>query len=149
MQREYWPLLVLWASPPPQQSGTARRLSSLQIQKTLFVIGELHGPRVQPFYKFRALHYGPFSNEVEDDLRSLHEEQLVDHVGDEPGKKWEITKTGLQLAERLSGTVDDNVREYLVRLTRWVSRVPQGVLLRTIYDRFPDYRRQGSAVPDT
>jgi uncharacterized protein YwgA len=120
----------------------------MQIQKTLFVIGEMHGTQVQPFYDFQAYHYGPFSIDVEEDLKELREEQLVDHVAEKSGKMWEITRTGLLLGENLSTQLDDDVRLYLLRLTKWVSRVPQAVLLRAIYERFPEYRRKGSVVLD-
>jgi uncharacterized protein YwgA len=121
----------------------------MQIQKTLFVLGELHPAQVQLFYKFQPYHYGPFSVEVEEDLKALREEQLLDRSGEHSRQMWEITRSGLVLGATLSENIDKDVRKYLLRLTKWVSRVPQGVLLRAIYERFPAYSRQGSAVLDT
>lgn len=147
MQREYWPLVALWTAPRVDPSGTAKRLTSMQLQKTLFVLGQLRSHTVgDNFYQFVPYHYGPFSKAIEDDLRRLEEQQLVQSV--ESSREWEITQGGTQLAATLSESEDTETVAYLGRLTQWARRVTRAVLLSAIYERFPEYARHGDAIAD-
>lgn len=142
--REFWPLLALYVAPPTDPSGWVRRLTSIQLQKALFVLSQLRREQLPEFYDFIPYHFGPYSPEIERDLEELEAKALVKKID---SSEWEITLEGHHLAEKLSGEAPKEPLQYLGTLTDWMRRVPLSTLLRAIYDRFPDYARQGDRIP--
>src|SRR5207245_2414529 len=80
------------------------RLDKLAFLVQQKVIEDLKVGVAQDSYHFRPLHYGPFTEEVFDDLTALRTMGLVDIAGDEASTQlFRITPEGQRVVRRLIG----------------------------------------------
>jgi uncharacterized phage-associated protein len=127
-----WTLLAISAAE-------GEPLSPVQLQKALFLLGQMRADRVgNDFYQFEAHNYGPFSSGIYRDAEALEGDGLVTIQSDGRWKKYAATPRGLATAKSLS--VDSGANQYLQRVVAWVRSLSFQALVRAIYARFPDYR---------
>ena len=122
----------------------AGQLSPVQLQKTMFLLS-IYYPRDvgKAFYTFRPYNFGPFDEAIYGDMRMLGFERFVRRVA-VPGRSWsayQITDAGTKRAKGLSIIPSRAAMEYLKAVTKWATAVPFAHLLRTIYTKFPEFRK--------
>jgi uncharacterized protein YwgA len=134
-QRHYWPGVVLSMSPD-------HKLTPIQMQKSLFLIGEnlraLTGPS---FYAFEPHNYGPFSAEIYRDIDELHDEGFV-AVRRVSGREWneyESTPSGREVASTIMNRLPAAAQVYIGNVVNWTRRTPFNELLGAIYRVYPQY----------
>ncbi|MFQ5874196.1 MAG: hypothetical protein ACE5JL_10395 [Dehalococcoidia bacterium] len=137
MDARDWVLLVIAAA-----QGEA--LSPVQLQKSLFLIGENCREVVgRKFYKFAPYHYGPFSPTIYEDAEELESEGLIT-INREPWQRWvgyAATREGIGRAEELEDLLPENVADYVTEVVAWTRRLSFPQLVSTIYKRYPKYRQ--------
>jgi len=137
MNRSDWTLLALSESPDG-------KLSPVQVQKTLFLLGQRRRKDVgRGYYVFKPYNYGPFDPNIYSDIRILELEDLVRSVQAEHGsyREYQITPKGRARAGALSKGASKRAREYLAKVTKWAREVPFSHLVRTIYEMYPSMRK--------
>ena len=136
MERQHWTLLALCAAK-------GRTLSPVQLQKSLFLLGEMLPDAVgQAFYKFQPYHYGPFAAEIYSDAEQLAREGLVLIAPTPQGwSQYSATSTGTVQGEELKHKPSPEAREYLDKVVPWVQSQSFSELVRVVYQNFPDYRK--------
>jgi hypothetical protein len=131
-----WLLLALSAAD-------AGELSPVQIQKTLFLIGQIAPRLVGPdFYVFKAYDYGPFNAQIYSDLEELAQNGLV-NIQHSPYRRWpsySLTPQGLKQAEAIRDAQPAKVTKFVDEVVDWVTSKSFPDLIRSIYLNFPEYR---------
>ncbi|HYK53718.1 MAG TPA: hypothetical protein VEV38_09340 [Candidatus Eremiobacteraceae bacterium] len=135
MDRSDWALLAIAGSPD-------KRLSPVQIQKTLFLLGKNRPRDVgKAFYSFRPYNYGPFDGHIYDDLRMLCFEGYVRRVkATDTLTEFELTPRGASAARTRAKKAPPRARAYLDKAARWARSVTFAHLVRSIYKLYPEYR---------
>ncbi|TES84286.1 MAG: hypothetical protein E3J92_01650 [Dehalococcoidia bacterium] len=118
-------------------------LSPIQIQKSLFLIGQSHLPALpSDFYEFYAYNYGPFCEEVYSDADTLVEEGMVFNKP-VSGQNWSIyviAPKGQDRAEAIRSKNDiGDLAQHIKEIVAWVSALTFSELLRAIYAKYPQY----------
>lgn len=135
VQRHYWPGVVLSLSPD-------RKLTPIQIQKSLFLIGQNLQALIGPsFYTFEPHNYGPFSAEIYRDIDELCDEGFVT-VRTVVGRDWneyESTASGLEVASGIIRRIPAPAQEYISNIVNWTRRTPFNELLGAIYKAYPQF----------
>ena len=135
MQRDSWPLLALL-------HAKQCRLSPVQVQKTLFLVGEYVAGDSPEFYRFEPYHYGPFDSDVYADLDALTNRGLVQKVESAAfkGFEYELTPNGIDVAQAQRRRLNDRQKAYLERVVPWVRSQSFAQLVKAIYKAFPHMR---------
>jgi hypothetical protein len=137
MQRPYWPLLALCASPD-------HRLTPVQIQKALFLLRENLPNKIgKHFYNFIPYHFGPFDAEVYRDLDGLEVRGWVRKVraDNHRGSDYELTPGGISAALSMKPG-NEVAASYLRIVAEWMKPLSFSALVSSIYNRYPRYRSQ-------
>ena len=116
MERQDWTLMAI-------AIAEAGGLSPVQIQKSLFLLGEqLPGDVSEGFYGFVAYDYGPFSKQIYADASGLAERGLVaiDHTGGY--REYRITPEGAKRAEEQKAEAPSRAVSYLENVIPWAQR---------------------------
>ena len=136
LQKKDWTLLAIaFADGMP--------LSPVQLQKSLFLFGELLPDEVwsEDFYEFEPYNYGPFCSAVYRDAEALAEAGLVQIIPSAQGYlQYSATRDGLAQRDRLCGMLTEDVVGYARQLIEWVRAQSFRGLLSEIYRRYPQYR---------
>jgi uncharacterized protein YwgA len=124
-------------------SANDEGLSPLQLQKSLFLVGECGLSELPPdFYKFVPYNYGPFNPVIYSDADSLAEEGLLEYIN-VPGQRWSkyaATSAGLARVDEITGNFSDELRNYIRDVVGWVLSRTFSELLRAIYAKYPQFR---------
>jgi len=125
------------------ESAGEEGLSPIQIQKSLFLIGQSHLPALpSDFYEFYPYNYGPFCEEVYKDADTLVEEGMVFEMP-VSGQSWSmyvIAPKGWDRAEAIRSENDiGDLAQYIKEIVEWVSSLTFSELLRAIYAKYPKY----------
>lgn len=119
-------------------------LSPVQLQKSVFLFGELLPEEVLPddFYEFVAYNYGPFCPEIYRDAETLAEEGLVQisSVAGHGYSQYAATPEGITEGELLRGLLPPRVTEHAKTIVEWVRAQTFKGLVSEIYRRYPRYR---------
>lgn len=130
-------LLLIFLSGPEQ-------LDPIRIMKGMFLFSQecpkdwIHD---EDRYRFEAYNWGPFSRDVYRDLDALVIQGLVTTTTI-TGRDWNYhaaTDAGRTLAATAAQQWRPAVRVYLEKLRRYVLSVNFSTLLKTIYQKYPDY----------
>lgn len=136
MERKDITLLVI-------ESAGDEGLSPIQIQKSLFLIGESHLPELpSDFYDFYPYNYGPFTEEVYDDVDVLVDEGMIAKVL-KSGESWfryVVTPKGRDRIQEIIKESSDELNKYAIETVKWVCSLSFSELLRAIYAKYPDYK---------
>lgn len=135
VQREDWLLLALHYA---QEHG----LSPVQIQKSLFLLGAEMRREVGPdFYDFIPHNYGPFSREIYVDAKQLAERGLLTIEPRKTYSQYIITDGGRHRVRDIENEFSPRASAYLSQVVGWTRRQSFSALVRAIYAKYPDYRR--------
>lgn len=136
--RCYWPLLAL-------VGARNQRLSPVQMQKVLFLIGEEFGEQLgTDFYQFEPYHYGPYDRRVNVDVEALESQGLVrmESSGAHASRDYELTPAGEELAREFLGELDGRHQKYVAAIVKWVQSLSFRDLVTAIYKAFPRMREK-------
>jgi uncharacterized protein YwgA len=126
------------------ESASDEGLSPLQLQKSLFIVGQSKLPGLpSDFYDFYAYNYGPFCEEIYHDTDTLVEEGMVFNipVAGQSWSKYVITPKGQTRSEEIrKGKNNIGLVEYINETVQWVKSLNFSALLRAIYAKYPEYR---------
>jgi uncharacterized protein YwgA len=128
-----WLLLLLAEASDP--------LDRVRIQKSLFLFSKRSKAPAEEKYIFQPYLYGPFSSTIYRDLDRLAEEGKVRvelHEG-AASPFYRLSPTGRKAATELQEQVPQARLELLRAVRTWVSTKPFSVLLRTIYQMYPEF----------
>lgn len=140
MKRKDWNLLVIAAA-------AGKPINPVQLQKCLFIIGR-EADIKEDYYNFIPYNYGPFCGEVYDDARDLAGEGLV-LIRSVPGQNWSeysITREGIKIAERINNGLSKNLSDFIILLVSWARELSFQDLVRAVYDKYPEYRKNSVFV---
>lgn len=132
MEKRDWLLLVI-----------QNEIQPIQIQKALFKFAKEAGAPPAEVYEFTPYNWGPCSFEIYDDLKALRDERLVEAVPTSRG--WSIYRTtegGLHLADTLRKQANPSLLNSMDTIREWVAARPFEVLLKDVYNDYPDYATQ-------
>ncbi len=112
----------------------------VQVQKVFFLIDRNIPAQVEgPHFEFQPYHYGPFDHQVYDELARLSLDGLIEII---PGKwkTYRLTFEGQIQGEKLLGTLDDNVSDYIHKVSDFVRSLSFTKLVASIYKKYPEMR---------
>ncbi len=135
MERKDITLLVI-------ESAGDEGLSPIQIQKSIFLIGESHLPELpSDFYEFYPYNYGPFCEEVYHDADALVEERMVFNIpiAGQSWSKYVVTPKGQTRSEEIKKENNIGLVAYISETVQWVNSLTFSELLRAIYAKYPGY----------
>jgi len=135
MTRRDWLLLAIASA---DYSG----LSPVQLQKSLFLVGQREKYVGQEFYEFEPHNYGPFSRDIYVDADRL---VAAGHLVKEqqPGYSWSVfraTDAGRLHAEGLRSKAPKEAISFLDQTVAWATKQTFYNLVQTIYKLYPKYR---------
>lgn len=144
LPRAVYVLLLLAADKGAPVAGRTR------LEKLVFLIQEkiLQELRLvvsEDVYHFRPLHFGPFSEEVLDDLRTLKMLGLAGVDGEDKAEQvFRITDKGHVAAQRIleTGRVPRVLMDKIERIKVDFGRLSLDELIREVYREFPQYIEQ-------
>jgi uncharacterized protein YwgA len=142
MQRESWPLLAL-------SFANEHRLSPVQMQKALFLVGQYVIETPVEYYHFEPYHYGPFDSTVYADLDELSGRGLVRRI-ESPlfrGFEYELTPLGDKQVKSIQCDLSNKQLSYLTEVIPWVRSQSFRQLVMAIYKAFP-WTSQNSVFRD-
>ena len=134
MDRKDWLLLVL-------SSGGS--LSPVQLQKSLFLIAQELTPSLfNDYYEFVPYDYGPFDSDIYSDAHTLQSEGhvVIDNPLARGWRRYSITDSGQEQAQSIRDQLDTGDVEKLDEVVSWVASQSFASLVRSIYERFPEYK---------
>ena len=123
-------------------AGGSTPLTPVQLQKTLFLIGENLPEIPDSFYEFEPYHYGPFDRDIYLDADKLEAEGLLFSIPSLNGA-WlnrAVTPAGMKKAEELEDSLSEPSRAYIKTLVRWTQSITFSNLVKSIYAVYPKYR---------
>ena len=114
-----------------------------QVQKAMFLLGRQMADEVGPeFYRFRPYNYGPFDSDIYTDLQHMAGNGLITIAQSSRGtRSFSVTPAGLREGTELVRSLDPVARTYLKKVVDWVCSLRFADLVRAIYDRYPEFRR--------
>jgi hypothetical protein len=128
-------------------SAGERGLSPVQAQKSLFLLGKrLPADVGKDFYEFVPYSYGPFSQDIYDDVAALHRDGLV-VFRPVAGRNWVeyvITEKGRNRAGGVRKVTPEAASGYLGRVVSWAQRQSFQALVGAIYKMYPEYRKNSA-----
>lgn len=134
--RSDWILLALL-------SAQAHRLTAVKLQKTLFLLGERRSRSVgADYYDFQPYHYGPFDAQIYHDASLMATEGLID-IDTSQGqrlRRYALTEAGERAAHAAAKRQPKAGVSYLREVVAWAQPLPFNVLVRAIYDAYPQMR---------
>lgn len=136
MARQDWLLMAL-------ASRAGAPMDPVQVQKAMFLLGREIPDKVESgFYHFEPYNYGPFDSNVYTDLERLANRGLVSISRDTRGTRaFAVTPEGLRQGAELLRSADVTARSYLDRVVQWVCSLTFADLVRAIYARYPEFKR--------
>ncbi len=124
-------------------------LSPVQVQKALFVFskGAAGNLSSDSFYNFEPYNYGPFDSMIYADLERLQVRGLVNILNPGAGaqRRYSITQQGLSHATSIRSE-DPRHASFMRDVVLWVQRQSFSDLVRAIYQRWPEYRKNSVFV---
>jgi DNA-binding PadR family transcriptional regulator len=92
--------------------------------------------------RFTPYEYGPYSKPVDDALRQLEEERLIQIEREAHGQKEiiKLTDKGKQIAQTLLETIPNEQTQYLKRKRKGWDQLGYYGILQKVYDEYPAYR---------
>jgi hypothetical protein len=133
--RKDWLLLVVCAAG-------SKGLSALQLQKSLFLLGEKMSAHIGNYYKFTPYDYGPFDSNIYRDAEGLSRDNLIS-IRQSMGQRWvEYTPTseGISRAHELEKNANPKALAYLNKVVDWIKNLSFAEILQAVYKAYPSYK---------
>lgn len=132
-----WTLLAIGSSA----DGT---LSPVQLQKSLFIFGQMKKKIVGPsFYTFEPYNYGPFCQAIYSDAEVLECEGNI-QIQRSLSRRWpeySVTKAGMERVEEVKGKISEEDYDYLSEVVNWSRSLTFAQLVKAIYKKYPEYKK--------
>lgn len=137
LNKKDWTLLAI-------AFAEGKPLSPVQLQKTLFLFGELLPRQALPedFYEFEPYNYGPFCSAVYRDAEALAEENLA-QIGSAPTHgyaQYSVAFGGEIEGESLAALLPQDILAHAREIAEWVRAQSFRGLVSEIYRQYPAYR---------
>ncbi len=122
----------------------SKMLDPIRIMKALFIVCKKSPPEYlggMPPYEFHPYLYGPYSEQVYQDLSELEELNLIQKVA-VPGRTWSYyvpTEKGKEISGSAISAYDDKLRRYIQKIYDFVQGRDFAALLGEVYRAFPEY----------
>lgn len=132
MDRKYWTLLALGAAQ-------GKALTPVQLQKTLFLLGEAFPDKMKNFYNFEPYNYGPFDVDIYGDAKILAQEGLV-NIDMPNGRRWCVyscTSDGLIRVEQVAKNIPREVWQFLRKIVDWIFPLSFSQIVSAVYAAYP------------
>ncbi len=121
-------------------------LSPVQLQKSLFLIGENLKPAdtdySQGYYAFEPYDYGPFDSDVYADAEALAATGLAT-ITPHPARsffQYAATPEGVARASELEKSIPPVARQYVHDVVAWARDRSFSEIVRAIYQKYPKQR---------
>lgn len=134
-------LLLLDVDADKEVRGRTRLAKLLfLIQKEIVEAAKL-GPEGEKFgFTFNADRYGPFSDEIFDEIEFLSDVNLISRSGEEENESFKITPKGADYVnQRILPKIGQQGFEEVKRLRRKYGSYDLRELLRYVYAKYPEY----------
>ena len=128
MNRKDFVLMVVAA-------GEDAPLTPVQLQKSLFLIGENLSGIPAPFYEFKPYHYGPFDADIYSDADALEGDGLLVSMKSSKGTWTDriVTRSGLRKAEGVEQELPEKMRTYIHDVVKWTQSLSFTELVRVSF----------------
>jgi uncharacterized protein len=136
VERQDWTLLAI-------SLAKGRGLSPVQLQKVLFLLGKSVPSDIgSDFYTFEPYNYGPFDRTIYSDAGFLSTVGLVNISSTGSGySEYTATPEGQTRSEIIKATASPRAVAYLEKVVPWAQALSFSSLVRAIYNKYPEYRR--------
>jgi uncharacterized protein len=137
IERADWPLLVIDRSALGTTGPDA--LDPIRVQKAMFLLS-MRGPR-RDLYRFRPYNWGPYSSDLDGDLRSLVPAGLLT-TEYQAGRSWpryRPTDEGHDRATIVAESLGDATVSWVAQARQFVTTRDFATLLNDVYEEFPDF----------
>lgn len=140
--RSIYILLILYAD-----NGTAIK-GKLRLEKMVFLLDQtIRSKRLHiadRLYDFRAYSFGPFSEEVYDDIELLKDLNLAEISGSEEDPTYQITDKGKNLVEKMiqQGVIPSSLLSEVENIKRKWNRANLYSLLKYIYKNYREFTQK-------
>lgn len=112
----------------------------VQVQKLFFLLDrEAAGLLDGPHFNFRPYDYGPFDQAVYSELDALERVGCVD-ISIGRYRRYSLTGRGFAEGSRLLENLRPEVRDFVVRTSKWVRSLSFQQLVASIYRQYPDMK---------
>jgi len=135
MEKKDWTLLAIAA-------GRGVPVQPIQLQKSLFLLGQERASFVPNFYRFEAYNWGPFDKAIFEDAEKLEREGLIRIIRfqDRTWKEYLPTEEGTRKARELATVAPPKAVEYLRLALEWTRSLSFPELLSEIYKQYPSFK---------
>ncbi len=133
---------------PRLAAAEGNTLSPLQLQKSLFLVGQgLTGLVGADFYNFQPRAYGPFAAAVYHDAEYQQFQGLVAiHPHPRTKREFSLTPAGSNWAQMLIADLHPDAVRYYCEVVQWVQSQTFQELTQAVYEQFPAFARR-SVMP--
>lgn len=122
-----------------------RPFTPVQLQKAAFLVTENVAGIVDdgPAFGFVPYDYGPFDATVYQEAQALAAFGHAVITRPSPGcyQTYAASESGLIRGQQLLNDLDPAHRDYLQKVVTWVRSLPFSALVKSIYEAYPDMRR--------
>ena len=119
--------------------GETEPMDRIRMQKGVFILTHTGSDEWSSLYEFEPYDWGPYSRDLAADLRSMVTDRKISDNGLPPHRygAYQTTKLGESLIEDIELT--DGQRDFIQDVRAFVTSMPFGKLLRSVYAAFPSY----------
>ncbi len=142
LPRAIYPLVLLYSMSNMEIEGKTK------LEKLIFVIQkrlieELKWGITGSNYDFRAFNFGPFTEEVYDDVASLKLLSLVNVVGEGDNQKYSLTEKGKTVVESLIAQkrLNSDFISEIAKIAKNFGELRLDKLIEKVYKEYPEYAR--------
>ncbi len=124
----------------------AASFESVHVQKLFFLIDERLADKIGGRqFNFQPYHFGPFDKSVYEELAVLDKKGLVEighiMIRGRPHRSYSLSVDGQREGRENLENFNENVRDYLTKLSTWVRDLSFAQLVGSIYRAFPEMRK--------
>lgn len=114
-------------------------LSPVQLQKTLFLIGESLKPK--KYYNFTPYSYGPFDSQIYLDAEDFSSQGLINinYKKNEHYPNYVVSLKGSEKGKKLKSKSETKEVEFIQETVDFVKKLTFRQLLTVIYENYPQY----------
>lgn len=113
----------------------------VQIQKLFFLLDKNIDHLVDgPHFDFQPYHYGPFDQEVYQELEKLATDNVVEITIDKKWKNYRLTLHGQNLGEQILSPFSEAAKDYIKKVADFVLTASFVQLVSAIYKAYPEMR---------
>jgi len=140
LDRRDWLLLFLGAPGGPYPTDQIR------VMKAMFLVSKEGPDDLRDLYSFEPYDYGPFDTTIYHDLDALEEAQLISSETLGTSRRiYRLTRKGVDRTAAIEGEAGGAALDFIRRTKRTVTSLSFLDLLRSVYEKYPDYAVRSKA----